>query len=56
MDEMGIAVAPRQLDDAEPVAMGVEPHGLAVDSDDGPEIETGRKVPKMDVMGHGPGL
>ena len=42
--QMAVAVAGRQLHQAQPVAIGLQAHGLGVDRDDRPEVEPGRQV------------
>jgi hypothetical protein len=49
---MGIAVAGRQLHEAQPVAMGIETHGLGVDGDHRTEGESGRKVAAVKADRH----
>src|SRR5438270_13683139 len=49
---MGIAVAGRQLNQAQPVAMRVEPHRLGVDSDRRNEGEALGKLAMMQLMAH----
>ena len=52
LHQMGIAVAGRELDQAEPVAMGVEAHRLGVDRHDGAERQIGGKVAAMKADRH----
>ena len=50
LDQMGVAVAGRQLHQAQPVAMRVEPHRLGVDRDRRTEGEALRKIAMMQLM------
>jgi hypothetical protein len=54
MDEMGIAIARRELDETELVAMGTKPHGFGVDCDLSPEIERCRQVAPVKLDQHLP--
>ena len=49
---MGIAVARRQLHEAELVAAGIESERLGVDRDRGPEIQSGGQVALVKLYGH----
>ena len=49
---MRVAVAGRELHEAEPVAAGNEAHGLAVDGHHRPEVEPGRKIAPVEVVRH----
>ncbi len=51
---MGVAVAGRKLDQAKPVAMGIEPHGLGVDGHAGTKRQVGGKVAAMKADRHLP--
>src|SRR5271165_423400 len=52
LHEMGVPVAGRQLDEAQPVAMRVEPHRLGVDRDDRAEVEPFGKITAIKSIGH----
>ena len=52
LHQMGIAVAGRELDQAKPVAMRVETHGLGVDGHDRAERDVGRQVAAMELDRH----
>ena len=41
LDEMGVAVAGRELDQAKPVAMRIETHRFGIDGHDRPERQFG---------------
>jgi hypothetical protein len=47
LHQLAIAVAARELHQAEPVAPGVEAHGLRVDGDDGTKGEVGGQIALM---------
>jgi hypothetical protein len=49
MDEMTDPVALRELDEAEPVAERIQAHRLAVDGDDGSEIEPFGQIAVMEM-------
>ena len=49
---MGVAVAGRKLDDAQPVAMRVQPHRLGIDRDRRPEIDAFGKVAAVKPVSH----
>ena len=53
LDEVAVAVAARHLDEAEPVAAGNEAHRLAIDGDDGSEVEAVREIAAIEGIGHG---
>ena len=50
--EIGVAVAARELHEAQPVAMRIEAEGLGVDGDDGPEIGAVRQIALVQADGH----
>ena len=52
LDEVRVSVARGQLHHAEPVAVRVQPHGLAVDRDRRPEVEAVRKIAGVQMIGH----
>jgi hypothetical protein len=52
LDEVGPAVAGRKLDQAEPVAMAVQTHGLGVDRDYVAEVEAVGQVAPVEFEGH----
>src|SRR6516164_10153128 len=49
---MRVPVSCRKLDEAQPVAMRVEPHSLGIDGDSGPEIKAFGKITAIKLMGH----
>src|SRR5499425_3561471 len=49
---MGVSVARRELDEAQPVAMRVESHRLGIDGDDGTEVEPLGKITPIKSIGH----
>ena len=53
LDEVGAAVAARQLHQAQPIAADLEAERFGVDRDDGAEIVIGRQVAGMEADRHG---
>ena len=51
LHNMGIAIAIRQLHHAEPIAMRVQPHGLAIDRNGGAQLQAIRQVALVEVVG-----
>jgi hypothetical protein len=47
-----LAIARRELDQAQAIATGIESHGLRVDGNDRPKIEIARQVLLMQVDRH----
>ena len=54
LDDVGVAVAARQLDEAKPVAMGVEPQRFGVDRDGARVADVGGEVALVKSDGHAP--
>src|SRR5205807_9867108 len=52
LDEMRVPVAGRELEEAQPVAMRVEPHCLGVDRNDWSEVEPFREIAAIKPIGH----
>ena len=44
LHQMGVAIAGRQLHDAQTVASALQPHGLGIDRDRVAEVEPGRQI------------
>src|SRR5712671_3712462 len=49
---MRVPIAGRQLDEAQPVAMRVEPHGLGVDRNNRSEVEPFGQITTIKSIGH----
>ena len=49
---MRVAVSGRKLDEAQPVAMRVEPHRLGIDGDHRPQVDIFGQVTAIKPMGH----
>jgi hypothetical protein len=52
LDELGRAVAARQLHEAQPIASDFEAKGFGVDGDDRTEIVVGRQVAGVEADRH----
>src|SRR6516165_6954168 len=52
LNELGITVAARQLREAKPVAIGVEPKRLGVDGDGVAEVPPRRQIASMQLYRH----
>ena len=52
LDQMGVAVAGRQLHQAQTVPMRVQPHGLAIDGDRVAPLDSVRQIALVEVVRH----
>jgi hypothetical protein len=52
LHQVGVAIAGRELDQAEPVAMGVETHGLGIDRHDRAERQVRGKIAAVKADRH----
>src|SRR5690606_38563158 len=52
LDDVGVAVALRELDEAERVARGIEAKGFRIDRDAGAEIDIARKIVLVQRYAH----